>query len=505
MSDIREYKLLIDGEFVDAASGETFETTDPSTGEVVGRVAKGGKEDVRKAIEAARKAFDSGVWADMPQAERTGRMLKLWEILQAAADGSVADRGDRRRSHDPDGQPVLDRPRRRALAGHGRRREQDRRVGARPDLSEMPAMSWGLVRREPYGVCSAITPWNFPFILMMWKAGPALATGNSMIVKPATYTPMSTTEFGKIVQESDLFPPGVFNVVPGAGGSAGEEMASNPLVDKVAFTGSTEVGRRIMQLASGTVKKVTLELGGKSANILLDDADLDSAIPGSLFATFLHSGQICHSGTRCFVPASLYDEVIARMVELAEGLKVGPATDFETDIGPLVHRSQYETVDRYVQLGLQEGAKLVTGGERADVAGHEGGYYYKPTIFADVDNKMRIAQEEIFGPVLSVIKYDSVEEAIQMANDSIYGLGGGVWSRDIPRAIGVAKRIRTGTVWVNDYHLLSAYAPFGGYKQSGIGRELGVWGLREYQQTKYIHVDQTPAKDQKFWYQIAGL
>jgi acyl-CoA reductase-like NAD-dependent aldehyde dehydrogenase len=294
-------------------------------------------------------------------------------------------------------------------------------------------------------------------------------------------------------------------VVPGAGGSAGEEMASNSLVDKVAFTGSTEVGRRIMQLASGTVKKVTLELGGKSANILLDDADLDAAIPGSLFATFLHSGQICHSGTRAFVPASLYDEVIARMVELAEGLKVGPATDFETDIGPLVHRSQFETVDRYVQLGIQEGAKLVTGGERAEVAGHDGGYYYKPTIFADVKNSMRIAQEEIFGPVLSVIKYDSVEEAIQMANDSIYGLGGGVWSRDIPRAIGVAKRIRTGTVWVNDYHLLSAYAPFGGYKQSGVGRELGVWGIREYQQTKYIHVDQTPSKDQKFWYQIAGL
>ena len=504
MADVREYKLLINGEFVDAASGETFESTDPSTGEVVGRMAKGGKEDVRKAIEAARTAFDSGVWADMPQQERTDRMLKLWEILQARlmdlSQIEAIDAGHTIRMANLFS-IALGVEHWRVMA------DVANKIGEweKPDFSEMPALSWGLVRREPYGVCSAITPWNFPFILMMWKAAPALATGNTMVVKPATYTPMSTTEFGKIVQESDLFPPGVFNVVPGAGGSAGEEMASNPLVDKVAFTGSTEVGRRIMQLASGTVKKVTLELGGKSANILLDDADLESAIPGSLFATFLHSGQICHSGTRCFVPASLYDEVIARMVELAEGLKVGPATDFETDIGPLVHRSQFETVDRYVQLGLQEGAKLVTGGERVDVAGHDGGYYYKPTIFADVDNKMRIAQEEIFGPVLSVIKYDSVEEAIQMANDSIYGLGGGVWSRDIPRAMSVAKRIRTGTVWVNDYHLLSAYAPFGGYKQSGIGRELGTWGLREYQQTKYIHVDQTPRKDQKFWYQIAGL
>ena len=489
MSDVREYKLLIDGEFVDAASGETFETTDPSTGEVVGRVAKGGKEDVRKAIEAARRTFDSGVWADMPQAERTQRMLKLWEILQ---------------------QRLMDLSQIEAIdAGHTIRManlfsialgvehwrvmaDLANKIGEweHPDFSEMPAMSWGLVRREPYGVCSAITPWNFPFILMMWKAGPALATGNSMIVKPATYTPMSTTEFGKIVQESDLFPPGVFNVVPGAGGSAGEEMASNPLVDKVAFTGSTEVGRRIMQLASGTVKKVTLELGGKSANILLDDADLDSAIPGSLFATFLHSGQICHSGTRCFVPASLYDEVIARMVELAEGLKVGPATDFETDIGPLVHRSQFETVDRYVQLGLQEGAKLVTGGKRPEGA-PEGGYFYEPTIFTDVDNSMTIAQEEIFGPVLSVIKFKSDDEAIRIANDTIYGLAAAVWSEDYDRCLETAKKIRAGTVWINDHHLINCIAPFGGYRQSGNGRELGTYGLNEYTEVKHVHVDLT--------------
>jgi acyl-CoA reductase-like NAD-dependent aldehyde dehydrogenase len=504
MSDVREYKLLIDGQFADAASGETFESTDPSTGEVVGRIAKGGKEDVRRAIEAARKAFDSGVWADMPQAERSSRLTKLWEILQQRlmelSQIEAMDAGHTIRMANLFS-IALGVEHLRVTADIANKAGEYEPV----DQSEMPALSWGLVRREPYGVCSAITPWNFPFILMMWKAGPALATGNSMIVKPATYTPMSTAEFGKIVQESDLIPPGVFNVVPGSGGAAGEELASNPLVDKVAFTGSTEVGRRIMQLAAPTVKKVTLELGGKSANILLDDADLDSAIPGSLFATFLHTGQICHSGTRCFVPASLYDEVIARMVEAAESLKVGPATDFETDIGPLVHRTQFDTVDRYVQIGLEEGAKLVTGGERVNVAGHDGGFYYKPTIFADVNNGMRIAQEEIFGPVLSVIKYDSVEDAIKMANDSIYGLGGGVWSRDIPRAIGVAKRIRTGTVWVNDYHLLSAYAPFGGYKQSGVGRETGIWGIREYQQTKYIHVDQTPRKDQKFWYQIAGL
>jgi acyl-CoA reductase-like NAD-dependent aldehyde dehydrogenase len=504
MASVPEHKLFIDGAFVDAASGETFETTDPSTGEVIARVARGGREDMRRAIEAARRAFDAGVWSGMPQAERTRRMLALWELLQQRlpelSEIEARDAGHTIRMANLFS-IALGVEHWRVVADLANKIGEYEPV----PMPEMPAVAWGIVRREPYGVCAAITPWNFPFILMMWKAGPALATGNTIVVKPATYTPLSTLAFARILQESDLFPPGVFNVVPGAGGAAGEELAANPLVDKVAFTGSTEVGRRIMQLASPTVKKVTLELGGKSANILLDDADLEVAIPGSLWATFLHAGQICHSGTRCFVPASLYDDVVARMVELAEGLRVGPAMDFETDIGPLIHRTQFETVDRYVQLGLEEGAKLVTGGERVTVPGHEGGYYYRPTIFADVENSMRIAQEEIFGPVLSVIRYESVEDAIRMANDSIYGLGGAVWSRDIPRALEVAKRIRTGTVWVNDYHLLSGYAPFGGYKQSGVGRELGVWGIREYQQTKYIHVDQTPRKDQKFWYQIAGL
>ena len=504
MAEVRDYKLYIDGQWTDAASGETFETTNPSDGTVVGHVARGGKEDMRRGIEAARKAFDSGVWADMPQEERSRRMLKAWEALTAAlpvlSQIEAEDAGHTLRMANLFS-IALGVEHWRILA------QLSSTIGEYEPVpwNDFPAVQWGIVRREPYGVTAAITPWNFPFILMMWKAAPALATGNSIVIKPATYTPMSTLEFARILQETDLFPPGVINVVPGAGAAAGEELASNPMVDKVAFTGSTEVGRRIMQLASSTVKKVTLELGGKSANILLDDADLDIAIAGSLWATFLHSGQICHSGTRLFVPASIHDEVIARLVETAEGLKIGSAMDFETDMGPLVHRSQYETVERYVQSGIEEGAKLVTGGERALVPGCDGGYFYKPTIFTDVRNDMKIAQEEIFGPVLSVIKYDTVEDAIAMANDSIYGLGGGVWSRDIPRALNVAKRIRTGTVWINDYHLLNAYAPFGGDKQSGVGRELGTWGLREYQQTKYIHVDQVPTKDQKFWLQILGL
>ncbi|MFA5890556.1 MAG: aldehyde dehydrogenase family protein [Actinomycetota bacterium] len=501
---MHEYDLYINGEWTPAASGDTFETINPSDGEVIGRVAKGGKEDMVRAIGAARKSFDSGVWADMPQAERSRRMAQVWEVLTARlpelAQIEAEDAGHTVRMANLFS----------IALGVEHWRILAELAGTIGDIepvpyNDYPAPSWGFVRREPFGVTAAITPWNFPFILMMWKVAPALATGNSVVVKPATYTPLSSLAFAKIIEETGLIPPGVLNVVPGAGASAGEELAANPMVDKVAFTGSTEVGRRIMQVASGTVKKVTLELGGKSANILLDDADLDIAIPGALWATFLHQGQICHSGTRLFVPSAMHDDVVARLVALAETLKVGSAMDFDSDMGPLAHISQLETVERYVQLGLKEGATLATGGERAIVPGHENGWYFKPTIFTNVTNDMTIAQEEIFGPVLSVIRYDSVEDAINMANDSIYGLGGGVWSRDIPRAINVAKRIRTGTVWINDYHLTNAYAPFGGYKQSGVGRELGTWGLREYQQTKFIHVDQVPSKDQKFWFQILGL
>jgi acyl-CoA reductase-like NAD-dependent aldehyde dehydrogenase len=504
MPDVREGRHFIDGAFADAASGETFETTNPSTGEVIGRIAKGGRPDMRRAVEAARRTFDSGVWSEMPLEERVGRMLKGFEALHAAqaqlSEIEMLDAGHTARMANLFTIPL-------GIEHWRATADLARTLGEYEPVphNEFPGLAFGLVRREPFGVCAAITPWNFPFILMIWKVAPALATGNTVVVKPATYTPLSTLEFARVLAEADVFPPGVLNVVTGPGAAAGEELVTNPLVDKVAFTGSTEVGRRIMQLASSTVKTSTLELGGKSANILLEDADLDIAVPGSLWATFLHQGQVCHSGTRCFVHASIFDDVIARMVELAESLKVGSAMDFESDMGPLVHRTQYETVERYVQIGLEEGSKLVTGGERVRVPGHEGGFYYRPTIFTEVDNSSRIAQEEIFGPVLSVIRYESVEDAIRMANDSIYGLAGGVWSRDLPRALNVAKRMRTGTVWINDYHLISAYAPFGGYKQSGIGRELGAWGLRAYQQVKYIHVDQMPRKDQKFWLQVLGL
>jgi aldehyde dehydrogenase (NAD+) len=500
---MREFKLFIGGGFTDAESGETFETTNPSTGEVVAEVAKGGPKDVERAVATARKAFDEGPWPNMTPAERTKVMLDAFEKIKERepeiAQLEAEDAGHTMRMANLFTIPYSNEYWRH-LAELAQRLEYQEPV----EDYGFPTPAWDFVLREPYGVCAGIIPWNVPYMMAIWKIAPAIATGNTCVIKPATYTPASACALAEILAETDI-PPGVVNVVPGSGAAAGEALCTDPRVDKIAFTGSTEVGRRIMQLASGTVKKVTLELGGKSPNILLDDADLEIAIPGSIWAMYMHQGQICHAGTRLFVPAGLYDEVTARLVETVEGLKVGSAMDFESDLGPLINKTQFDTVDRYVQMGQDEGAKLLTGGHRVTGDGLDAGWFYEPTIFGEVSNDMKIAQEEIFGPVLAVIRYEGVEDAVRMANDSIYGLGGAVWSRDIPRALEVAKRIRTGTVWVNDYHLVSPAAPFGGYKQSGIGREHGAWGLKEYLQTKYVRVDQVPTKEQKFWYQVIGL
>jgi aldehyde dehydrogenase (NAD+) len=500
---MREYRLFIGGEFVDAASGETAESHSPSTGEVVGRVAVAGAEDVDRAVAAARRAADEGPWPTMGPAERSRILLDAFQrIFEAASDiGTIEseDAGHTVRMSSLFSVPYSNEFWRHIseLGGRLEYRESVEPYG-------FPTEAWDFVLREPYGVVGAIIPWNVPYMMAMWKIPPAIATGNTIVVKPAMETPLSAMALAEIIAESDI-PPGVVNIVPGRGPTAGEALVTDPRVDKVTFTGSTEVGRRIMQLASGTIKHVSLELGGKAPNILLDDADLDVAIPGSLWATYLHQGQICTSGTRLFVPSSLYDEVTARLVETAEGLTVGDAMDFSSDMGPLLNRTQLETVDRYVQIGQDEGAKLLTGGHRVTEGVPEGGCYYEPTVFGDVDNAMKIAQEEIFGPVLSVIRYEGVEDAVRQANDTIYGLSAGVWSRDTARALAVAKRLKAGTVWINDWHLLSPAAPHGGYKQSGLGREHGVWGLNQYLETKYVRVAQETTKDQRFWYQVLGL
>jgi acyl-CoA reductase-like NAD-dependent aldehyde dehydrogenase len=336
--------------------------------------------------------------------------------------------------------------------------------------------------------------------MAVWKLGPALATGNSVVFKPSSLAPLTSIELVKIIDESGLLPRGVVNLVTGPGAKAGEDLVAHPLVDKIAFTGSTEVGRTIMAQAAPRLKKLTLELGGKSPSILLPDADLDKAIDGVLFGMFYHSGQLCEAGTRCFVHSSVYDEVVERLVARTAQLRIGDPTELETDIGPLISFAQRERVEGYIRAGVEQGARLAIGGGRPEGAEFAAGPYLQPTIFTHVDNRSRIAQEEIFGPVLAVIRYDELGDAVAMANDSVYGLAASVWSRDLQQAIEVARRIRAGTVWINDHHVLNPNAPFGGFKQSGVGREMGVAGLLEYTEPKYIHVDLQQRRSGKLWW-----
>jgi acyl-CoA reductase-like NAD-dependent aldehyde dehydrogenase len=494
---MEKYQMFINGKFVDAASGETRPTYNPATEEPIAEVPLASKVDARKAIEAARKSFDAGDWSNMKPKDRASRLFKfvdkLSERQSEIAELEVLDGGSTYRKSLFDLTFAIE---------HFRKTFE---LGEKLPLHEplpwvdFPFVSWNFVQREPIGVCVGIIPWNLPLVFVAWKSAPTLMMGNSMVLKPASETPLVALEVAKIISECDI-PPGVFNVVPGPGAVLGDELCTNPMVDKVSLTGSTQTGRQIMKLAADTIKKVTLELGGKSATIICDDANLDNAVDGALWGTFFHAGQLCESGTRCFVPKSIYNEFMARVRERVAKIKVGDPGEPDTTMGPIISKAQLTTIMKYIEIGKKEGAKCTIGGNRPK--NMTKGYFVEPTIFEEVNNKMTIAQEEIFGPVLSVIKYDTVEEAVAMANDSIYGLGGAVFSRNIPRAIEIAKRLRTGTVWINDYHLVNAAAPFGGYKQSGTGREHGTYGLLEYTQIKHIHVDQGIDRSEKFWYDL---
>jgi aldehyde dehydrogenase (NAD+) len=491
------YRLVIGGDLVDAASGETFESIDPSTGQALATVAKAGEQDVQRAAEAARNAFDEGPWPGMKGRDRAKALLAVADGIKKAAPQlaeleSRDSGGTIRKAKNADIGMAISTFR---VFAEMAAREEDEEP-----LPRSPA-SYNYLRREPIGVCAAITPWNFPLQMAAWKIAPAIAAGNSVILKPASYTPLSSIELGRICAEAGL-PEGVVNVLPGPGGAVGEALVTSPLVDKVAFTGSTEVGKRIMQLASGTVKKATLELGGKSPSIVTDGADFDYAVEGVLWGVFFHQGQVCSAGTRLFLQRSIYDDFFAAMVKRAEEISVGPALDPSSDIGPVISDGQLQTVEGYVETGRSEGAEVALGGERAVVEGHEGGFYYRPTILTNVDNSMKVAQEEIFGPVLVVIPFEDDDQAVRLANESIYGLAGAVWSADVPRAVSIAERLRTGTVWINDYHMINPRYPFGGYKQSGVGREHGTVGYNEYREAKHIHVDLAGGRDKHPWWDM---
>ena len=488
------YRLFINGEFVDAADGKTFESIDPGTGAPIATVARAGASEAEAAIDAARKAFDSGVWSGLTPAARmesinafadqvSQQALRL-AITEAMDSGHIIRLA---KYWGMLGTQIL-RNFAHYAANHFPWQEEI------PYAGNVFAPGRDLIRREPIGVCVGIIPWNFPLSMAFWKIAPAIAMGNTVVLKPATSTPLGALILAEAAKAAGI-PDGVVNIIAGPGGELGNTLCTHPSVDKIAFTGSTEVGRQIMKMGADTVKKVTLELGGKSANIILDDADLDLAVEGALFGTFFHQGQVCESGTRVLVSAKIYDQFLEKMKARAQSLKVGYQLDPASHQGPLVSAAQLATVERYVEIGQKEGAALITGGKRARVEGLEGGFFFEPTIFADVKNSMQIAREEIFGPVVCVIKYDTDDEAVQIANDSIYGLGGGVFSGSNARAEKLARQVKTGTMWINNFHAFGDFCPFGGYKQSGIGRELGHAGLAEYTELKRIHV--SASADQK--------
>lgn len=490
------YQLFINDQFVDGEEKRTFSSLNPFSGETFAVCARAGVADARLAAQAARKAFDAGPWPRMKPEERSAYLKKLSDALNANAprfvELEVADAGSTLRKAKEDVYLSA-----RALGSYAKFALLD--LSEKLDAVSRPGISSNLLLREPVGVVAAIIPWNFPLKMAVWKLGPALAAGNTVVLKPSEETPVSAIELARLIHECG-FPPGVVNIITGFGEDAGAELCRSPLVDKVAFTGSTEVGREVMRSAAGTLKNITLECGGKSANIVLDDADMDLAVDGALYAAFYHQGQCCEAGTRLFLPDRIADEFVERLAGGARAMKTGDPMSVMTDIGPLVSRRQQESVLGYIAQGKDQGALLVTGGGVPTDPACAPGFFVAPTIFDRVDNSWTIAREEVFGPVLSVLRYGETADAVRMANDSAYGLGGGVWSQDPERAMEVAHALRAGTVWINEWHLLSERAPFGGYKQSGIGREFGLDGLKEYTEAKHIHVDEAGTREKKPWY-----
>ena len=479
----KEYKLFIDGKWKDAYSGKTFKTYIPGTGEVNAVVAEAGKKDVDRAVQAARKAFESSEWKNVPPGER-GRLLfmaalKMREKLEYLAEVESRECGLTIKETQFIAMPatidVLE-----FYAGLANK-VQGETLASPPDR-----LNYTL--REPLGVVGAIVPWNFPLMLAMWKIAPALAAGNTVVIKPAEQTPSSLLELMEIFQEAGI-PDGVVNVVPGFGKEAGSALASHPGIDKIAFTGSTATGRFIMQAASENLKPLSLELGGKSPNLIFEDAHIENAIKMAAFGIYFAQGQVCAAGSRIFVQDSIYDDFMDAFIKQAKSIKVGNQLEMSTQMGPQISETQLERIEDYVAAGLDEGASLLTGGERLAA---ENGYFYTPTILENVSNEMRIAQEEIFGPVATVIRFKDEEDALRNANDTIYGLAAGIWTNDIKRGHRIARGLKAGTVWINTYSLLDSAAPFGGTKQSGFGRELGVQAMDMYTETKHVWVDLNP-------------
>ncbi len=480
-AQIRPGKLLINGQWTDASDGKTFATVNPATGEELTQIASATTADVDRAVTAARKAFDdpNGAWQKMTAAERGKLLWRIADLIEKnideVAELETLDNGkpifESRYVDVPTVCEVF-----RYYAGWATKVTGET-INSRPN-----AFTYTL--REPLGVVAAIVPWNFPLLLASWKIAPALACGNTVIWKPASQTALSALRVGELMLEAGV-PPGVVNILPGSGPVVGMGLVRHPGVDKVAFTGSTAVGKEVMRGAADTIKRVTLELGGKSPNIVLADANMDEAVKGATTGIFYGKGEVCAAGSRLFVERKVHDEFMTKLVDRAQKLKPGDPLDPKTRLGAIVSEQQMNTVLGYIEAGKSEGAKLVAGGKRANVDGGKG-YFLEPTIFDAVDNQMKIAQEEIFGPVLATIPFDDVEHVAELANRNIYGLAAAVWTSDVKKAHAIVRKLKAGTVWVNAYNLYDVALPFGGYKQSGFGRELGAEAIQHYTEVKSV-------------------
>lgn len=483
-TSVRTYLNFVNGQWVSSASGEAFPVFDPSTEEVIAQVASSNATDVDKAVKGARAAFDSGPWPATTAQDRGRILFKLAEKIRQNT-AQLAELECRNT-----GKPIVEAEFDIADVATCFEYYGGLANKVSGSVNPVPANALSFTMREPVGVAGQIIPWNYPLLMAAWKLAPAIAAGCTCVLKPAEQTPLTALEFANCFEEAGL-PPGVVNIVNGFGESAGAAIVAHPNVDKIAFTGSAAVGKIIVKSAADTLKRVTLELGGKSPNIFFPDADWEAAVDGALFGVFINQGEVCSAGSRILVEKKIYPKFVEAMTEKAKRIKLGAPLERDTKMGPLVSKEQYDRVSSYLDLGKRE-AKVAIGGGRPKQFSK--GYYVEPTIFYDVENSARIAREEIFGPVASVIPFDGESEAIRIANDTPYGLAAAVWTRDIYKAFRVVKSLRAGIIWVNHMQPTYVEAPWGGYKQSGFGRELGPWGLEEYLETKqvFVNLDEAP-------------
>jgi len=476
---VSRYRMFIDGEFTESHHGAYFPVVDPSTEEIIAEVPDADEKDVNRAVAAAKIAFDSGPWPQTTAQERGRILFRLAERVRKES-AKLAELESRN-----SGKPIVEAEYDISDVATCFEYYGGLATKVLGHVNPVPDNALSLSLREPIGVAAQIIPWNYPLLMAAWKLAPALAAGCTCVLKPAEQTPLTALEFAGYLADAGV-PPGVVNIITGFGESAGAPLVKHPDVNKVAFTGSASVGKAIVKMAADTVKRVTLELGGKSPNIFFADADFEAAIDGALFGVFINQGEVCSAGSRILVDKKIYSKFVEAMAAKAKTIHLGPPLERETKMGPLVSKEQFDRVRSYQELGKKE-AKLASGGGRP--ASLSRGYYVEPTIFYDVDNSARIAQEEIFGPVAAVIPFTDEAAAIRIANDTPYGLAAAVWSRDIFRAFRVVKALRAGIVWVNHMQPTYVEAPWGGYKQSGFGRELGPWGIEEYLETKQVHIN----------------